>query len=418
MIAAKPVSLSVRPFQVSNLCFQVGGILLESFAELGSEVSAFDFRNMYAGFRSVARKLPTIEGPDGRVLFDSDEIDGVTKNLHVATPRARPSGRAAGLAPPFVGPGPPIIPPHGRAAPRALAALRAEPQKAALNKAITQRANAFITKYGNVARIAAFMRVVLPDNRVRIERLSQNIIDQTNQMDAAYRHDGRTGVVKATTSVFDAKVVSSTILDTSGEFASRTEHQETTNTDYGYRTPLLENQARHERFQMGLADESLSNFMQSHYLDRIEEVFKNELASIDADINQLQVAYLNTILLSPIDGIVTGVYKNPGDSVSAGEPVFRVEDNSEVLIVANVICRGPIALGSMLQVKTPLFDSPDSRVTLEAPVVSVRGQRDNDHWEVIAKRSNLDASGKIIFPLGYNFDYDATEVAIFGSGEI
>jgi hypothetical protein len=34
MIAAKAVSSRVRPFQVSHLSFEVGGILAESFAEL------------------------------------------------------------------------------------------------------------------------------------------------------------------------------------------------------------------------------------------------------------------------------------------------------------------------------------------------------------------------------------------------
>ena len=42
-VTAKPLSLTVRPFQVANLCFEVGGILGESFTELGAEVFAFDF---------------------------------------------------------------------------------------------------------------------------------------------------------------------------------------------------------------------------------------------------------------------------------------------------------------------------------------------------------------------------------------
>jgi hypothetical protein len=72
----------------------------------------------------------------------------------------------------------------------------------------------------------------------------------------------------------------------------------------------------------------------------------------------------------------------------------------------------------MMQVKTSLFDSPISPVTIEAEVVAARGQGEDDQWEVIAKRSNLDGSGKTIFPLGYYFDYDDTEVNIFGAGEI
>ncbi len=121
-VVAKPLSLTVRPFQVSHLCFEVGGILGRSFAELGTKVSAFDFDHLYKVFRDA--NTHTAVDP-GRLEFDSDRID------------------AAVITTPVVG---------GRAP--ALAALRAEPMKAALNKAIIARENAFITKYGGVAAIA------------------------------------------------------------------------------------------------------------------------------------------------------------------------------------------------------------------------------------------------------------------------
>ena len=40
----------------------------------------------------------------------------------------------------------------------------------------------------------------------------------------------------------------------------------------------------------------------------------------------------------------------------------------------------------------------------------MRGQREDQQWEVILQCSNLDSSGKPIFPLGYNFDFDDTTV--------
>ncbi|MDD5269414.1 MAG: HlyD family efflux transporter periplasmic adaptor subunit [Methylococcales bacterium] len=411
MIVTKPVSLNVRPFRVSNLCFQVGGIIGESFAELGTTVSAFDFAHFYKVFRD-ANHAQAVD--PGRLEFDSDGIDAQTKTT------------------PIVG-----------ARPFALGALRAEAAKAGLNKAINARANAFITKYGNVAKIADFQRAIIPANAIQLALLSDRSEAMRRGLNIEYDNLGRTGVVTTTTTDVTSKHheepfvttttqvsdkitssraahedVVSAIAVRNNEKAGAVDIQKIENTGYEFRMPQLENNMRNDRLQASLGDERVAKFMQNLYLDRLEEVYKNELASLDADINQWQVAYLDTILLSPISGIVTGVYKNPGELVSPGEPVFRVEDNSEVLIVANVICRGPIAIGSMLQVKTPLFDSPDSRVTLEAPVVSARGQRDNDHWEVIAKCSNLDASGKTIFPLGYNFDYDTTEVNIFGAGEI
>lgn len=410
---AKPLSLTVRPFQVSHLCFEVGGILGRSLAELGTKVSAFDFDHLYKAFRNASTSL----AHPGRLDFDSDGIDGQT-----------------------------ITTPDGRRF--ALAALRAEPTKAALNKAIIARENAFITKYGKVTEIASFLKAAASGKNFRLARLSSRSQQRTDKLLSAYSEPGKgrneNEVVRTTTTDITAKrheepfVTTTTVVNekttrsrTAHEFvvsaevvknnkeAGVVEFQKIENTGYEFRMPFIEEDMRNDREQIMIADQRVSQFLESHYLDRLEEVYKNELASIDADVNQLQVAYLNTILLSPIDGIVTGVYKNPGDTVSPGEPVFRVENNANVLIVANVACRGPILVGSMLQVKTTLFDLPESPVTIEAEIVSVRGAGEDDQWEVIAKRQNTDNAGKgPLFPLGYTFDYDNTEVAIFGANEI
>jgi len=402
-VVAKPLSLTVRPFQVSHLCFEVGGILGRSFAELGTKVSAFDFDHLYKVFRDANNAFAV---DPGRLEFDSDRIDAL-----ITTPVAG-------------GPAP------------ALAALRAEPVKAALNKAINARTNAFITKYKNAAGIIAAMRIVLPSKTERISRLSAHIQTRTDALMVAYEADNRTGVVKGanTTAVIpDLKTDGTSTTKrkdevtqvgliettTSTNVAVNNKPQVITTTEVEYRIPKLELLLQHERNQINISDEAVSHARQIMGLERMEEVFKNELASIDADVNQLQVAYLNTILMSPIDGIITGVYKNPGDAVSPGEPVFRVENNADVLIVAKVGCRGPISVGSMLQVKTTLFDIPSSPVTIEAEIVAVRGEGEDDQWEVIAKRKNTDNAGKgPLFPLGYTFDYDNTEVNILGADEI
>src|SRR5438876_8982196 len=74
-VIAKPLSLTVRPLQVSHLCFEVGGILGSSFAELGTKVSAFDFGHIYKAFRD-ANKAEAID--PGRLPFNSDGIDAQT----------------------------------------------------------------------------------------------------------------------------------------------------------------------------------------------------------------------------------------------------------------------------------------------------------------------------------------------------
>jgi hypothetical protein len=81
---------------------------------------------------------------------------------------------------------------------------------------------------------------------------------------------------------------------------------------------------------------------------------------MDSDVYQRQIAYLNTILMSPIDGTVTGIYKNPGDPVRPGEAVIRVESNADLLLVATLIHRGPIWIGADVTVETTLFDLPRS----------------------------------------------------------
>jgi hypothetical protein len=118
--------------------------------------------------------------------------------------------------------------------------------------------------------------------------------------------------------------------------------------------------------------------------------------------------------MSPIPGVVTGLYKHPGDAARAGEPVVRVEDNQTILLVATLVYRRRIAIGSGVTVETALFDAPGPTTTVTGRVVAVRGRRDDDQWEVIVKCNNLDNNNKPIFPLGYHFDVtkDVTKVSI------
>src|SRR4051794_1781247 len=100
-VIAKPLSLTVRPFQVAHLCFEVGGILGESFSELGTEVPAFDFADFY---RVLRKDDINVNDPvHSRIKFDSDQIESITKTTPVALPVASPA-----LVPPP--PGDPQLP--------------------------------------------------------------------------------------------------------------------------------------------------------------------------------------------------------------------------------------------------------------------------------------------------------------------
>ena len=416
MVDTKAVSIGVRPLQVSHLCFESGGVLGECPAKLGDTVAAFDF----AAFYAILGSIPTLPGHPARILYDFLQIQGAV-------------------------------------GPFTLASLRAENSKATLNKAINARANAFYAKYANapaiIARINQDYSPSSGDSKpVRLGRLSYLANLQRDQITEAYATDARTGVVRNTTSKLNSSLNSSGTSSTSSKSADfgtsqvtfpppppgtphtisdpdpiikedsqkalststgqATEEQTILNTDYGYRIPFIETSAQNERAQISLIDEQFAQFLAGQNMPFLGAVFFNELNSIDGDVYQIQIAYLNTILMSPIAGTVTGVYKNPGDAVRAGEAVIRVENNTEIYLVANLVRRKPVPIGSTMTVKTTLFGLPGPLTQTSGNVVAVRGQGEDDHWEVIAKCSNLDGAGNPIYPLGYHFDYDDTTVVI------
>jgi hypothetical protein len=408
---AKVISLTVRPSQVSQLCFEVGGILGETDVELGAPALRFDFSAFYGTLGS----MPSVPGHPARLIYDFLQIQAAVK--------------------PFT-----------------LAVLRAEANKAALSKAINARANAFYAKYANATDVIKRMRELysptVPQSKpYRLEVLSSISENQMIQLRDAYATDGLTAVVKHTHSCLDSTLDSTgKSISKSGEFlvaaehfpppapgatitlsggnqgvkedlqessttGSATEHQKITNTDYGYRVPSLENAAQYERAQISLIDEKFNQFMGGQNLPFLEAVFTNELTMIDSDVYRTQLAYLNTILMSPIQGTVTGIYKNPGDAVTPGEPVIRVENTDIIFLVATVLFRGRISVGATLTVTTALFDSPGGATNMKGTIVAARGHQEDDRWEIIAKCNNLDG-GKAIFPPGYHFDYDDTTLLI------
>jgi biotin carboxyl carrier protein len=209
------------------------------------------------------------------------------------------------------------------------------------------------------------------------------------------------------------------------QMESSFQEQRIVNTDYGYRVPWFENLAQYERAQISLIDERFAQFMYAQNLEPgvLEKEFINELTSIDSDVYRAQIAYLSTILISPISGTVTGVYKHPGDAVRPGEPVLRVESSDFVFLLATLAYRGPISIGSKVTVETKLYGLPGPWTPpIVGIVVAVRGRQVDDNWDVIVKCNNLDTSGKHILPLGYHFDhwrsqsggssYDDTKVSI------
>lgn len=437
MGTAKVLSLRARPVQASHLCFETDGILEELKTDLGKPAAPFDFPAFYA----ILGSAPTVPGDPSRLRYDFLAIQAFTAS-------------------------------------HTLASLRAEPAKAALDKAVNARQNAFFAKYADipalVARINAWYSPGTPNSKPnRLAVLSALANDQANALKAAYTADQRLGVVKHTHSILDSLTLSrgasassgsaqstgqnadisagipavagtlpdpkpggtwgglkwtglvnvdvaeattgdnTTSTSRTGSRAAAAEWQAIVNTDYGYRMPYFESQAQNERAQISLIDQQFSQYMYSQQLPNLGQIFRNELRSLDGDVYRLQVALLNTLLMSPFGGTVTGVYKQPGDVVRAGEPVVRVENNGTINLIATLVYRDQIAIGSNVSVQTTLYDSTATPVTVTGQVISVRGHpSEDDQWEVVVRCTNGGAGGAPVIPINYTFDYDDTVVTI------
>jgi biotin carboxyl carrier protein len=430
MRSAKVVSLTVRPLQVAHLCFEADGIIGPMTATLGSSVSAFDLSGLY----DILRSASTTPLDPSRLYYDGEAIEAYT-------------------------------------AASSLAALRAEAVKAMLTKAINARQNAFFSKYANIPAIVTqalntYNPGYVNSKPYRLGTLAALAQAQSDALSAAYATEGlgQTSVVIATRSTLQSAGQSSGLSLQSGQDNSNSEttdvgtevklhvmptggaslagggftgpdpveetlqestsystaksqstsseYQQIVNTTLPYTVPYIAAQAQNERAQISLMDERFSQFMAGQNLSNLAQVLTNELASIDADVNRLQLLFLNTILLSPIAGTVTGLYKQPGEAVKAGEVVVRVENAANVLLVAVLVYRGPITLGAAVTVTTALFDAAGPATTITGSVVSARGLADDDTWEVVIQCANLDGAGQPILPFGYRFDYDDTTVAI------
>lgn len=429
------VRLKVTPLQAAQLALEASGIVGEWSLALGQTVTAFNFAAFYANLGT------TVAGSPAQLQYDSQAIDAAV-------------------------------------AASSLLALRAESQKAALDAAVAARANAYYAKYGNQAAIIAQMQTyysptVAFSKPFLLASLSKAAQDQANALQAAYTLDGRTGVVRTTTSALNSTttsqglsfeseqsttkgtetttgsdvdyldetvtqlpggvpvlspplfadetiVQSTTTPDLSGTDTSETrasgsarETGSIINTGYGYRVPSIEAAARNFRAQASLIDEQFAQFMAGQNLPYLAQVFGNELAMIDLAVKRLQVAYLNTILLSPIDGIVTGIFTNLGDPVKAGDVVARVENNQAVLLEGTVVYRDMISVGDTVTVQTTLFSDPSQPTSITGTVAAARGQESHDDWwDIAVNCANTDSSGSPIFPLEYSFDYDDTTVVI------
>jgi hypothetical protein len=214
-------------------------------------------------------------------------------------------------------------------------------------------------------------------------------------------------------------------LSTGGAYAVESETIQ--NYDYAFRVPYVEAVAQNLRAQISLNDQQFSLTLATQNVPNLATVLQNESNSVDLAVYQMQVGFINTVLLPTITGTITGIFKYPGDPVRAGEPVIRIDDNSQMLVVARLVYPGPINVGtltgppvtgSQVTITTNLFDAnaepvpPALLTSLPGTVVALRGAGDDDLWDVVILCKNPTVSGLPVYPIGYTFDYDNTSVTI------
>lgn len=436
MSAAKIITMTTQPSQISYLCFEVGGILDRLSVNLGASANDIPFQKLCDSIKT-SKAVP---GDPSRLQFDAAGIAKLT-------------------------------------APFAMASLRSETSKAALDTAVNSRQNIYFSKYANsssvISTIQGFYFKTSPASKPNLLEILDDIAEQqATALQDAYTEDDKTGVVRATSSTVKTDTSSNgssmrfsnftqesrsergkrnapmpTILpdisywtnfgepvpkderlkwdrpaqsvltagynfDYSPNYGYACGKQSAVNVDFEYRFPYLETRARALRAHISLIDQRFDSFMFEQNIPHLQKIFENELASLDNDVYQFQIALLRSILISPIPGIVTGIYKNPGDAVSAGEPVLRVENNDVVRLVASLVHRGPISIGSTATVTTTLFGLSSTATKLSGTVVAARGQGDRNQWEVVVQINNVDGSGNHILSSGYSFDREYTELTI------
>jgi biotin carboxyl carrier protein len=442
MATANVISMLAQPVHMSYLCFEIGGILDTCPAQLGEAVNNIPFQKLTEQMKTAG----TVVGDQSRLQGDANGVMQIAEKFALAT--LRNEDRKAFLdsavnsrqniyfskhasAPSVISTieafyhktspasNPNLLDLLGDLANQQLTDLSeayTEDDRKGVVKATSSSLETTSSSSGSSNRAGKFFQESVGRMVRKGTKLPHNLplpwegtlkdnklLWPSGYASKQFTSDGATPGTALTVGVnFEES-------NNAGETAGR---QSAEHVDYEYRTPYLEARARNLRAQISLNDQKFGLFMFAQSIPHLKQVFANELAAVDNDVYQLQIALLRTVLISPQHGIVTGVYKNPGDAVGAGEPVLRVEDNRVVYLVANLVLYGPIALGATATVTTTLGGAAQPATTLAGSVVAARGLGGGGRWEVVVKVNNIDGAGHAILPLGYSFDAEYTTMTI------
>jgi hypothetical protein len=411
-VSAKVIALRARPSVYADLSFETAGIIASSNVQLGQPVDQFDFADLNAAL-----------GVQTETHFKTART-GIGSELGVPVKDAANLLNSSDLSQYLA---------TGADAP-ALMTLRAEGVKAALDQACALRANQYYTIYGNQAAIIDQITQSYTLNPQPNQSSKSSYLAVLAELSAAqlaglwkaYQDDpfappappGMTIVEHDTYGRDVGKVMYSrsfTQSDTTypGQQDNYNASSTKTNTyEYDYRMPNFEAQAQNARAQADLIDERFSQFMIGQMLPNLEAIYNNQLTALNMKVKGFQVAYLATILLPPIAGTVTAIYKHLGEAVGAGEKVLRIEDNTAIYVFGRIICTEMIPLNSSIKIESYLFSAAaPAPQTIEGTIVAVRGDAaGDDHWNVVIScPQNTDGAGNQILPSNYHFATDSTQ---------
>lgn len=413
---AKIRTMQVRPIQSSDLSFEVAGILAkqnEAKARLGVRIpTPFDIGQKVSDWGKKDAGNP------GRLFYD-------TKNISEA------------LAADY------------------LFTLRSDPYSANLEQIISQRELAYLEKFKHGNEIAKFLTEIYQLKVRGLDDLQRASGSLRVALQTAYEKFNRNAVIPdtVTTTTNRGDVTSTTwvqpvaLKNTSGRIEVRdspvpsnqtiaqtqvipqawegndwkdlkekpdtlfksqttvsandiTQVSQTTNTEFRY--PHMESLIQDLRTQLGLQDEMLIHKPLSFQAADMEQIIAKELEVIDWEVRKAQIRFAQTFLTSPLKGVVTAIYKDVGEAVQPGEPVVRIENDDELLVVGIVHYRGLITTANRVRLTlNNLYEKAGQSKTVEGPVVSVRGHdSDDDEWDIIFRCNNSDHA----LPLNYQFD--------------
>lgn len=375
MADGKVVTLTAMPQLAATLSVPVHGVVENVPAVLGQQVHAYSLDDLYGD-------LPTPTKADPAVL---------TYN-------------SAGIMTAVAG--------------SVLLNLRGERAAAALDAAVAARANAYYGGLGNpTAALAAQVEAWHGSGAGSKQDSLRNLLTFADiarvNLDKAYQ--GQPAIVEGTTEVTTQPGYANTPYTISSEFH-----------DHIFRTPGNDAIAALIRAKVTLQDQLITELLKWQNATHFKEVSANQLTVVDQQVRIRQLALLETIVLSPIDGMVTAVLASPGDRVVAGQPLLRVESDAKIYLVGTIVYRGFIAAGTATAkvTTTSALGVPGNQLEFDGTVVAARGNATGeDRWDVVIAVNPPD--GKLPFgsknqgfasaygiPLHYTFGTDDTTVAI------